>query len=164
MSTFEDELISKNRIPAKYLRIINSIIKAKKDYEAKKLNRAEIEKVKKDSTEFTTALLEYIQRKRGRELERAKIRVKYGNNKFGEVVLLESDAFIIRDVDQPQKEVTRAKVTEEGGLAAITESSPEEMETALANKPIPPKTFIKEKLFEDLKRIFGKDVEILVNY
>ncbi len=164
VSTFEDELISKNRIPAKYLRILNSIIKAKKDYEAKKLNRAEIEKVKKDSTEFTTALLEYIQRKRGRELERAKIRVKYGSSKFGEVILLESDAFIIRDIDQPQKEVTRAKVTEEGGLAAVTESSPEEMETALASKPIPPKTFIKEKLFEDLKRIFGKDVEILVNY
>ncbi len=164
VSTFEDELISKNRIPAKYLRILNSIIKAKKDYEAKKLNRAEIEKVKKDSTEFTTALLEYIQRKRGREIERAKIRVKHGNNKFGEVVLLESDAFIVKDIDQPQKEVTRAKVTEEGGLAAVTESSPEEMEAALANKPIPPKTFIKEKLFEDLKRIFGKDVEILVNY
>ncbi len=164
VSTFEDELISKNRIPAKYLRVLNSIIKAKKDYEAKKLNRAEIEKVKKDSTEFSTALLEYIQRKRGREIERAKIRVKHGSNKFGEVLLLESDAFIIRDIDQPQKEVSRAKVTEEGGLAAVTESSPEEMETALANKPIPPKTFIKEKLFEDLKRIFGKDVEILVNY
>ncbi len=164
VSTFEDELISKNRIPAKYLRILNSIIKAKKDYEAKKLNRAEIEKVKKDSTEFTTALLEYIQRKRGREIERAKIRVKHSNGKFGEVVLLESDAFIIRDIDQPQKEVSKAKVTEEGGLAAVTESSPEEMETALANKPIPPKTFIKERLFEDLKRIFGKDVEILVNY
>ncbi len=164
VSTFEDELISKNRIPAKYLRTFNSIIKAKKDYEAKKLNRAEVEKVKKDSAEFSTALLEYIQRKRGREIERAKIRVKHGNNKFGEVVLLESDAFIIRDIDQPQKEVSKAKVTEEGGLAAVSESSPEEMETALANKPIPPKTFIKEKLFEDLKRIFGKDVEILVNY
>ncbi|MBI2580866.1 nucleotidyltransferase domain-containing protein [Candidatus Woesearchaeota archaeon] len=163
VSTFEDELISKNRIAAKYLRMLNAIIKAKKDYEAKKLNKAEIERVKKDSAEFSTALLEYIQRKRGRELERAKIRVKHGS-KFGEVILLESDAFIIKDVDQPQKEVSKAKVTEEGGLAAVTESSAEEMESALANKPIPPKTFIKEKLFEDLKRIFGKDVEILVNY
>ncbi|MBI2141415.1 hypothetical protein HYU16_03240, partial [Candidatus Woesearchaeota archaeon] len=163
VSTFEDELISKNRIAAKYLRMLNAIIKAKKDYEAKKLNKAEIEKVKKDSAEFSTALLEYIQRKRGRELERAKIRVKHGS-KFGEVILLESDAFIIKDIDQQQKEVSRAKVTEEGGLAAMTESSVEEMEAALANSPIPPKTFIREKIFEDLKRIFGKDVEILVNY
>ncbi len=163
VSTFEDELISKNRIAAKYLRMLNAIIKAKKDYEAKKLNRAEIEKVKKDSAEFSTALLEYIQRKRGRELERAKIRVKHGS-KFGEVILLESDAFIIRDIDQQQKEVSRAKITEEGGLAAITESTQDELESALASSAIPPKTFIKEKIFEDLKRIFGKDVEILVNY
>lgn len=164
VSTFEDELISKNKVPAKFLRMLNSIIKAKKDYEAKKLNRAEIEKVKKDSTEFTTAMLEYVQRKRGREIERAKVRVKYGSNKFGEVILLESDAFIIRDVDQAQKEVSKAKVTEDGGLAAISESSQEELEGALANQKIPPKTFIKERTFEDLKRIFGKDVEILVNY
>ncbi|MBI3036564.1 nucleotidyltransferase domain-containing protein [Candidatus Woesearchaeota archaeon] len=163
VSTFEDEMISKNRIPAKFLRILNEIIKAKKDYEAKKLNKAEIEKVKKDSTEFSTALLEYIQRKRGRELERAKIRIKHGS-KFGEVVLLDSDAFIIKDIDQPQKEVSKAKITEEGGLAAITESSQEELEVAIANRAIPPKTFIKEKIFEDLKRVFGKDVEILVNY
>ncbi|MBI2550255.1 hypothetical protein HYV83_03685 [Candidatus Woesearchaeota archaeon] len=163
VSTFEDELISKNRIAAKYLRMLNAIIKAKKDYEAKKLNRAEIERVKKDSTEFSTALLEYIQRKRGRELERAKIRVKHGS-KFGEVILLESDAFIIKDVDQQPKEVSKAKITEEGGLAAVTESTQEELESALASSAIPPKTFIKEKIFEDLKRIFGKDVEILVNY
>ncbi|MBI2144378.1 nucleotidyltransferase domain-containing protein [Candidatus Woesearchaeota archaeon] len=163
VSTFEDELISKNRIGVKYLRMLNAIIKAKKDYEAKKLNKAEIEKVKKDSAEFTTALLEYVQRKRGRELERAKVRVKYGN-KFGEVVLLESDAFIVRDVDQQQKEVSKAKITEEGGLAAEAESSQEELEAALASKAIPQRTFIREKLFEDLKRIFGRDIEILVNY
>ncbi len=163
VSTFEDEMISKNRIPAKYLRTLNDIIKAKKDYDAKKLNRAEIEKVKKDSNEFTIALLEYVQRKRGRELDRAKIRVKHGS-KYGEVILLDSSAFIIRDIDQVQKEISKAKITEDGGLAALTESSQEELETAISEKPIPPKTFIKERTFEDLKRIFGKDVEILVNY
>ncbi len=163
VSKFEDELISRNRIGAKYLRMLNSIIKAKKDYEAKKLNRAEIERVKKDSVEFTTAMLEHIQRKRGRELDRAKVRVKYGS-KFGEVIMLESDAFIIRDIDQPQKEVSKAKLTEEGGLASIAESSQEELEGAMANQKIPPKTFIKERTFEDLKKIFGDNVEILVNY
>jgi len=29
---------------------------------------------------------------------------------------------------------------------------------------IPPRVFIKEPIFENLKDIFGKDVEILVNY
>jgi len=163
VSTFENEMISKNKIAAKHLRALNGIIKVKKDYEAKKLNKADIEKVKKDSGEFVAALLEYVQRKRGREIERAKIRVKHGS-KYGEVIILESDAFIIRDVDQPQKEVSKAKLTEEGGLAAVTDSSTEELESALAKMAIPPKTFIKERLFEDLKKIFGNDVEILVNY
>ncbi len=163
VSVFEDEITSKNKMPAKFLRLLHSIIKAKKDYDAKKLNRAEIEKVKKDSSEFSAALLEYIQRKRGRELERAKIRVKHGS-KFGEVILLDSDAFIIRDIDQAQKEISKAKVTEEGGLTAMTESNAEELEGALARQTIPPKTFMKEKLFEDLKKIFGRDIEILVNY
>jgi len=165
---FEDELISKNRIGAKYLRILNAIIKAKKDYDAKKLNRAEIERVKKDSNEFTTVLLEYVQRKRGRELEKAKFRVKYGS-KFGEVIILKSDAFIVKDIEAQQKQVSKAKVTEDGGLAAIAESTVEEMENALASHATAahttvPSVAIKEKLFEDLKRIFGKDVEILVNY
>ena len=122
--------------------------------------------MKKDSNEFTSALLEFIQRKRGKELERSKIRVKYGS-KFGEVTLLKSDAFIVKDIDTPQKEVTKAKITEDGGLAAITKSTAEEMESAIAShapQSAQPRAGIKERLFEDLKKIFGKDVEILVNY
>ena len=168
VSKFEEELISKNRIGAKYLRILNGVMKAKKDYDAKKLTRAEIERVKKDSNEFATALLEYVQRKRGRELEKAKFRVKYGS-KFGEVTLLKSDVFILKDIDAQQKVVSRARITEDGGLAAITESTVDEMENAAASQaaathPVAPRTAIKEKLFEDLKKIFGNDVEILINY
>ena len=37
-------------------------------------------------------------------------------------------------------------------------------EKYLADTKIPEKMFIKETLFEDLKIIFGKDVEILINY
>ena len=40
----------------------------------------------------------------------------------------------------------------------------DELEKVLKKVEIPPKVFIKEPIFEDLKNIFGKDVEILVNY
>ena len=40
----------------------------------------------------------------------------------------------------------------------------EELEKAIAETDIVQKTFIKEALFEQLKGIFGKDVEILINY
>ncbi len=160
---FEDELISQGKIPAKFLRTLNSIIKAKKDYDAGKLTKAEVERVKKESDQLVKFLVEYMQRKRGRELERAKIRVKHGN-KYGEVILLGEDAFVIHDTDSEEKEITTAKITPEGGIGMTKPSSIEELEKAVAKVQIPPKVFIKEKIFEDLKRVFGKDVEVLVNY
>jgi len=163
VSIFEDELISQGKIPAKFLRILNEIIKAKKDYDDKKLTKVEVEKVRKDSGILIKFLVEYIQRKRGRELERAKIRVKHGN-RFGEVLLLDDTAFIIHDIDHEDKELSKAKINKDGSLATIQKSSLEELEKALAKVEIPPKVFIKEPIFEDLKRVFGKDVEVLINY
>jgi uncharacterized protein (UPF0332 family)/predicted nucleotidyltransferase len=160
---FEDELIAQGKIPAKFLRILNEIIKAKKDYDDKKLTESEVEKVKKDSGMFIKFLVEYMQRKRGKELERAKIRVKHGN-RYGEVLLLGEQAFIIHDIDKEEKEISKAKITKEGGIGTVSRTTLEEMEKVLAKVQIPPKVFIKEKIFEDLKTIFGKDVEVLVNY
>ena len=46
----------------------------------------------------------------------------------------------------------------------MTESSLEEFEKEIAKVKVPEKVFIKHQIFEDLKDIFGDDVEILVNY
>jgi len=108
---FEDELISKGKIPAKFLRILNSIIKAKNDYDAGKLTKAEVGNVKKDSGELTKFLIEYMQRKRGKELEKAKIRVKHGN-RYGEVLLMGGDVFIIHDIDHEEKEISQGELEE----------------------------------------------------
>ena len=160
---FEDELISTGKIPAKFLRLLNEIVKAKKNYDAGKLTKAEVDKIKKKSDEFIKFLVEYMQRKRGRELERARIRVKHGS-RYGEVLLLDKEAFIIHDIDHEEKEISKARIKTDGSLAVPEKSSLEELEHALANMEIPPKSFIKEPIFEDLKRFFGKDVEILVNF
>ena len=160
---FENNLISQGKIPAKFLRILNDILQAKKDYDAKKLTKIEVEKVKKGSNELIKFLVEYIQRKRGKEIERAKIRVKHGS-RYGEVILLGNEAFIIHDIDHEEKEITKAKVKEDGSLGTVQKSSLEDLEKSLVKMEIPPKVFIKEPIFENLKNIFGKDVEILVNY
>ncbi len=160
---FEDELISQGKIPAKYLRMLNEIIQAKQDYLDKKLTKQEVDKVKKSSKDLIKFLVEYMQRKRGRELERAKIRVKHGS-RYGEVILLGDKAFIVHDIDNQDKELSKAKITKDGGLSTIEKATLEELEKELAKAEIAPKVFIKEKIFEDLKRLFGKDVEVLVNY
>ena len=163
VAAFEDKLVVQGRVPARYLRMLKDLLKAKKDYDAKKLTKQEVEKLKKDSSGFIRYMVEYMQRKRGREIERARIRVKYGE-KFADVILLKELAFIIHDIDAEQKEVSKAKINEDGSLGSLSKSSLEEYEKELSKAAIPPKVFIKEPIFENLKNIFGHDIEILVNY
>ncbi len=159
---FERELVHSGKVPEKYLRMMKTIEKAKDDYEAGKLTKSEVSTVKKQSTQLIKFLVEYMQRKRGKELERAKIRVKHGN-RYGEVIMLEDTAFIIHDIDKEEKEISKAKIKEDGSLGTISGSSLLDLEKAIAKYEMPPKAFIKEPIFEDLKRVFGKDVEVLVN-
>lgn len=159
----EKRLIETGKIPAQCMRTFTNLIKAKKDYDAKKLTKAEIEKVRKDSRDFFKILVEHMQRTRGRELERAKIRVKYGE-KFGEVLLLDAVAFIIEDIDAQEKIVQTASIKENGSLGQVKKSNLEELEKHLATFKLQNKVFIKQPIFEDLKKIFGKDVEVLVSW
>jgi predicted nucleotidyltransferase/uncharacterized protein (UPF0332 family) len=163
LGSFASELINKGRIPQRYLRIVQEIFEAKKNYDEGKLTKTEVENVRKQSREIIRVLVEYMQRKRGYELERTKIRVKHGN-KFGEVMMLGDVAFIIQDLDQEQKDISKAKINPDGSLGATEPTSLEEMEKAIAEVQVPEKAFIKAPIFDNLKKIFGKDVEILVKY
>jgi predicted nucleotidyltransferase/uncharacterized protein (UPF0332 family) len=163
LSTFTSELINKGKIPQKYLRVVQDIFEAKKSYDEGKITKTEIENARKQSRELLRVLIEHMQRKRGYELERTKIRVKHGS-KFGEVMLLGNVAFIIMDLDQEQKEITKAELRPDGSLGPVDKCTLEEMEQAIAKIDVPEKAFIKAPIFDDLKKIFGKDVEILVKY
>jgi len=160
---FSDELITPGKVPVKFKRLLEMVIRAKKDYDSNKLTKTEVEEVKKKSGELFKYLLEHLQRKRGKELERAKIRVKHGD-KFGEVLMLDNIAFILYDVDSEQKEISKAEILPTGRLGRIQQSNLDELEKAIAKLDIPPKVFIKEPIFEDLKNLFGKDVEVQLNY
>jgi uncharacterized protein (UPF0332 family)/predicted nucleotidyltransferase len=159
---FEDELIVKGKVPAKILRDLNEIVTAKNHFDAGKLTKPEVEKARKGSSALIKFLIEYLQRKRGRELERVKIRVKYGQ-KFGEVLLLDDHAFVIHDIDAEKPQVSSAPIKSDGGLGTTKDSSLEEMEKAIAGKKLPSRVFIKEPIFEKLRDLFGKDVEILMH-
>ena len=162
LNLFEKELVASGKVPAKYLRMLDELLKGKKDYEAGKLTRTETDSIKKSTHELVKFLIEYMQRKRGKELERARIRVRHGKA-FGEVLILDKEAYIIHDVDAEEKHVDKALVREDGSLGNTKESSLDEMEKALAKASLPAGVFIKEPLFEDLRRIFGAGVEVLVN-
>ena len=159
VAQFRKEFILNNKIPKKLYEILKEVIEMKN----KKLSSQEIEKIRRESRMFIKTMVEYIQRKRGFELERAKIRFKYGD-KFGEALLLGNIAFITENIDAKEKVISRAKINKDGGLVDIKKSSFEELEQELSKISVPDKVYIKEKVFEDLRKLFGKDIEILVNY
>lgn len=163
IKAFETELIDSGKVPHKYLRMINEVVKAKKDYDSGKLTKTDLTNVQKDSKELHKFLIEYIQRKRGKEIEKAKIRVKHGKL-FGEVILLGKIAFIQHNLDADDKEVSKADIMEDGSLDNIRPSNIAELEKALAEEAIPNSVFIKQPIFENLREIFGKDVEIMVHH
>jgi uncharacterized protein (UPF0332 family)/predicted nucleotidyltransferase len=159
---FEDELVRTGKVPQRFLRDLDEIVEAKKKHDKNKLTKTDIEKARKGSGGLIRFLVEYLQRKRGRALERARIRVKYGET-YGEITLLDTTAYIIFDIDAKEKRIERAKINKDGSLGTLEESSYGEFEKDLVAMKAPARAFIKEPIFENFKEIFGRDVEILMH-
>ncbi len=155
-------LVKKGIMPERFYGILKSVIKAKKDYESKQLTKQELETVRRSANIFLGAMREYIQRKKSIELARARVLFKYGD-KFGEVYLLDSDAFIVEDINSANKKVMKGSVKNDK-LLSVKESNVEELEKALQTEKIPRHVFISENIFDDLKKRYGKDIKISVNY
>ena len=153
------KLVNNGTFTKKHLNTLTRVLKVKQS----KLNKHELEKLRRESSSLGRALLNHVQKKRGIELERAKIRVKHGA-KFGEVFLLNDTAFMIEDIDAEKKVITKAPLLPNGGIGKIKDSGLHELEEAIATSRIPKKVFIKERIFEDLRKLYGKDVAVMVNY
>lgn len=158
---FEEELVAKGKVPARFVRLLHEIMKAKKAYEAGKLSKTELEQARKNAAELIKFLVEYMQRKRAQELERTKFRARWGE-KTAEITLLGNTAYIVKDISAEEKEILCAKIESDGGLESPEKCSIEDFEKALAKISIPPQVFIREKTFEGLKKILGRDIEILL--
>ena len=156
-------MVEKKKMPVRALEILKLVAKTKEDYTKNKLSPQELEKVKKEARGLIKLLVDYVQRKRGYELERAKIRFKHGD-KFGEVILLEDVAYIISDIDAKEKEIQKATIKSNGSLGHVEKTSFDEYEEKISKLKSPQKVFIKEKIFESLRKLFGSDIEILLNY
>ncbi len=159
--TFQKELVKGGRLPEKFGRILTDIQKAKADYDKGKLTKADVHDITRKGDEFFKQVLEYLQRKRAAELERAKIRVKHGES-LGEVVLLGKTAFIIYDVGEPTRRYGKAAIDKDGSLGVVEDTTVEEFDDAIATSKPHDGVRVKDHIFESLKRIFGKDVEILL--
>ena len=152
------KLVRDNEVPKKYLETFKKIKEAK----AKRLNKAENDKIAREARMFLKSIAEFIQRKREFELERVRVRIKYGN-KYGDVFIFDNVVFIIEDIDAKEKVVSRASL-KSGKLKDIKKSSMLDFEKFTKDVKIHSRVFVKDKLVNDLKGIFGKDIEIMIGY
>jgi len=154
------QLVKDGKVPERFLDTLKAVEKAKKDYQAKKLSKQESNKVRKETVIFIRSMVDIIQRKKGMEIERAKIRIKY-NDKIAEVFLFDNKVFIIPDIKK--KEIQMAQLNKDGNLYNIKEANLVDLEKEMAIFK-PSKTAINSNLITSLNKIFGKNMEILLTY
>lgn len=160
---FKKKLVDTGKLTSTELDQLKETIKLKKDLEKGKHTKAETINTTKNSRVLMRTMVEQIQRLRSREMEKARIRVKYGN-KYGEVLVLKDKIFIIRDIDKPDEEIQSAKMHSTGKLENIKESNLQELEAEITKAEIPERKYLKPEFFDELRSIFGKNVELLINY
>lgn len=152
---FEKELIETGKMPAKYARLLDNIIKNKKSFDKGSASKIDAQKIRKDSNDLLKFLIEYMQRKRAKDLERTKLRVKYGE-KLAEITLLGKKAFITMDVKAEEKDLRTAEIKEDGSLGGLKKTKEEEFEKALAKIAVPLQIEFSDALFKSLEKLFGR--------
>ena len=158
---FEKEVVHKGHLPERTLRQVRELEKAKREYDAGKLTKAESAAIQRDTGDLLKTLIEHVQRIRGRELERVRVRLQHGE-KVGELLILGMQAFLTIDLDSPERDIRTARLTPEGGLADAKDSSLEDLERAIAEAKPAGRVTITDRMLADLREIIGNDVRVLL--
>ncbi|MEM4755693.1 MAG: hypothetical protein QW594_01015, partial [Candidatus Woesearchaeota archaeon] len=161
LSVFKKEIASKGLVPEKYTRLLTDFFEFKASIsKGKALTKSEIDDMKKKSREYIKFVIEYLQRKQSKDLDRARIRFTYGT-KIGELLLYDQQAFLLLSENEERK-IYSAKL-KDGGLHDLKEISLEMYEKALAKPQLPQKIIINHALMNSLKKFIGQDVDIILS-
>ncbi|MEK6852864.1 MAG: nucleotidyltransferase domain-containing protein, partial [Nanoarchaeota archaeon] len=151
---FKEDVIDKGHLPERALVILREIKKAKSDFKKGKLTKHEIDRIRKDTREFISYLVDYAQRKDAMQIEKLKFRVRVGDEE-GELYLLDDEAFIIPNTARREKEVTRidlkTKKAEESNLEELYKKVKEAKNVE-----------IDLGKMSDIKKIYNKKITLLL--
>jgi len=157
---FEKHVCEEEKVPLKFHKMLVEIIKAKKDYDAKKLTKQEINKVRRDAREYIRTILDLLDRKRALQLDKAKLIFRYGNNKLGEVTFLKDIAFLVKDTTK-RDEILIATLDKDGSLQNLKKSDPGEYEKYIKGVKMPHERVLKTRTLESIRDAVGEDIEVL---
>lgn len=145
VSEFERNFIKGGKLPENYLKILKDLIKAKKDFKKGKLDKHEVDNVRKNATILVNHLIEYNQRCDLVAMQKGKMRLKTKDKTY-ELVLTEKIAFLIDEGEI-------RKINIESGK--IENSSAKEMADSLEQQRDKREVVFNEKLFEILRKEIG---------
>jgi uncharacterized protein (UPF0332 family) len=158
VKTFKAQ-IKKDKLPVKLVEELEYIIKAKKDYDAKKLSKQELNKTRKAASAFMRAIVDFIERKKYMELEKLKVKFKTEKTS-GECMIYKNKVFIIKDTAKKEN-IFKGKVDTDGSISNVTKAKVADYEKFIMSIEEPERVYLKPRTLETLKDVVGKDIEIL---
>ncbi|HII13845.1 MAG TPA: hypothetical protein HA360_02100 [Nanoarchaeota archaeon] len=157
---FKKYVCEEEKVPLKFHKDLQEIIKAKKDFDAKKLSKQEVNKVRREAREYIRTILDILDRKRSLELNKSKLFFRYGDNKTGEITFLKDIAFIVKDTNK-REEIWIAAIEKDASLQNLKKSDVNEYEKYIKSIKMPHEKILKIQTLESLRDIVGEEVEIL---
>ncbi len=160
LKEFRKHLVDTNIFSEKYYDLLKKILDARKKYDEGKITKVEVEQIIRSSRELLTQIIEYIERKKAKELEQSKIVIKH-NDLLGEVIFTDEYVFFIYDTSK-EEDVSKAKFLNDGEIGNIEESNIEELQHAISNRKLVRPKKISKSFMNKLKEIFGEDLELIM--
>jgi len=156
------KLVKDGKVPERFLNILKLVVKSKKEYDSKKISKQEIEKVRKESAIFVQGTLEYIQRKRGLDIDRLKIRIKYNENKYADVYVMDKEVYLIPDIDVKPRIYQKGDLSKDGKISEVKGISFEDFEKGLSDLNKMRRIDLNKMFMDHLMNLFGSDMVILI--
>ncbi len=151
------ELVKEKQLPSGIEKALKDFKKAEKDYKKGDITKKEIDKAIGNARIIIRELIESVQRKRTREVENAKIRIKHGKN-IGELVLLEKQAILIKNIDKPEEVISINTKTYKTSEITATEA-----DKLIKNENKLKRLTLNNKIYNKLQEIYDKNIELIIN-
>jgi hypothetical protein len=146
ISEFEKNFIRRGKLPESYLRILKDLVKAKKDFKKGKLDKREVENVRKNVTLLINRLIDYNQRCELISMQKGRLRLKV-KEKVYELILTDKLGFLIDRGGISKINIEKGKVEK---------SDVREMTDALEQQSKKSEIKFDERLFDIIKKKIGK--------
>ena len=152
-----DKFVKDKSLPPSLSKTFKELLNAKRN-----LTKAEIERTKREARKFIRAIEEILDRKKDTDLKKSKVRILYGD-KFGELNFVGEEVFLQKDAGIEGSNVEKARIKADGTLSDVKKSSAKELDKAIKDAPSVSKAEVNAKLLRELKKVFGKEVSLLVS-